>query len=78
MAKELSQLTGKNITQVVIKAIREQLAIECRRIKADRQGLGSALKALSDEYQALVPKDRREGDEILYDEMGLPKAQPGS
>jgi len=75
MAKELSQLTGENLTQVVIKAIREQLELERSRIKARRKGVGSALKALAAEYQALPKKDLRDVDEILYDEWGLPKKQ---
>lgn len=73
MAKELSQLTGENLTQAVIKAIREQLELERSRARARRQGLGSELKALAKEYQALPKKDSREGDEILYNKMGLPK-----
>jgi antitoxin VapB len=75
MAKELSQLTGENVTQVIIKAIREQLELEHRRIKAHRQGVGNSLRALSEEYQALPKKDPRDSDEILYDELGLPRSQ---
>ena len=75
MAKELSQLTGENLTQAVIKAIREQLELERSRIRTRRQGIGSALKALATEYQALPKKDLRDPNEILYDERGLPKNQ---
>lgn len=71
LAKELSELTGRSVTEVVTDALRERLEREKRaRSKA---GVADKLKRLAEECAALPVLDPRDPDEILYDEYGLPK-----
>ncbi len=75
MAKELSRLTGENLTQAVTRAIKQSLEFERTRNLKEREGLGAKLQALAKEYQGITKLDTRSADEILYDEHGLPKSQ---
>ena len=74
LVKELARETGQSMTAAVADAVRERL----ERIRAERGGgpidveRGLALlreirERLGDEYLA------QDFDELLYDEMGLPK-----
>ena len=76
MAKELSLLTGENLTQAVMRALEQRLAQEHARIRSNRKGIGKQLKALAREYQTLPKSDKRHAEEILYDANGLPQCQP--
>lgn len=76
MAKELSRLTGENLTQAVTRAIEQRLERERSARRADRAGLALRLQALAAECAALPDGDPRPADEILYDEHGLPKDRP--
>ena len=76
MAKELSRLTGENLTQAVTRAIALRLEKERKQRLESRKGLGLQLLALAREYQNLTKLDNRQPDDILYDEFGLPKKQP--
>ncbi len=68
LARELAELTGESLTDVVITALRRRLADE-RRVRARRTSLTDILATA----HALPVLDRRTEEEILgYDEQGLP------
>ena len=73
MARELSHLTGENMTQTVTNAIAERLERERARVQKNRKGIGAQLQALADKCTALPILDDRSPDDILYDENGLPR-----
>lgn len=70
LARELAGVTGENLTEAVIVALRERIDRE-----RDRRGLSKSekLRRLVEEYRALPVLDDRNPDEIIgYDENGLP------
>lgn len=73
MAKELARLTGESMTEAVIKALEQRLADERRRQIEARGDLASRLAPILERAQSRAVLDERSGDEILYDENGLPK-----
>jgi antitoxin VapB len=71
LARELAELTGRSVTEVVADSLRERLEREKRaRSKA---GVAEKRKELADEVSRLPVLDDRDPDEILYDEYGLPE-----
>ena len=73
LAKELSQLTGENITQAVTRSLQERLGKIRKHMKSERKGLANRFLAIGNQCAALPTLDNRSGDEILYDENGLPR-----
>ncbi len=72
MAKELSRLTGKTLTEVVREALRERLAKE-QRSKPDPY-LKERLLEIARQCAALPVLDPRSAEEIIgYDEWGVPR-----
>ena len=70
LAKELSKLTGENLTLTVTLALRERLARERRRRRTD--DIAGRLMKIGARFAAL-PETGRSPDEILgYDAHGLP------
>lgn len=73
MAKELARLRGTSMTEAVIEALERQLEEERQRTVEERGSLESQLRPFIAKMKALPVLDSRPGDEILYDEDGLPK-----
>ena len=73
LARELSRITGENVTQAVIRAVKERLEKLRVKKKNSRQGIADQLLAIGDQCAALPVIDHRAPDDILYDETGLPK-----
>lgn len=72
LARELAARTGESLTQAVVKALRERLQREKRRVRGPR--LSEELRAIGERCAALPVLDPRTPDEILgYDERGLPR-----
>ncbi|MCY7301429.1 MAG: type II toxin-antitoxin system VapB family antitoxin [Ilumatobacteraceae bacterium] len=68
LARELADLTGESLTDVVITSLQLRLADE-RRVRARRTSLDDILACA----HALPILDHRTDDEILgYDDRGLP------
>ena len=71
LARAVAQRTGETITHAVITALRERLARE--EIKAqDVESLVQEAMAIGSHFAALPALDKRSGDELLYDDDGLP------
>lgn len=70
LARRLTSLTGKSITEVVTEALREKLAREeGRRYK----GLSAELLAIGARCASLPDLDTRSPEEIIgFDENGIP------
>ena len=73
MATELSRLTGESLTQAVLTALERRLDEERRRKVAERGDLASRLAPIVARANERPALDDRPGDDILYDEDGLPK-----
>jgi antitoxin VapB len=71
LAKELADLTGRSVTDVVTDALRERL--ERERKARSKAGVAERLRELAEEFSQLPVLDDRDPDEMLYDEYGLPK-----
>ena len=71
LALELSRITGESVTDAVIASLRERLDRE-RKAKS-REGLAARLMEIGRHAASLPVLDPRDPDEILYDELGLPK-----
>jgi antitoxin VapB len=75
LAKELAAVTGESVTAAVTVAIRERL----ERIRAERaddpEARAQRILELAAEMRSRAPAGYfdQDFDEILYDEMGLPK-----
>ncbi len=70
LARRLAQRTGLNITDVIIRALREELRREEGRATAP--DLAAELMEIGRRCAALPDLDRRSEDQILgYDERGL-------
>ncbi len=72
LAKQLAKLTGENMTEAVIKAVRERLA----RLRQQREPeLAERLAEIGKECAAHLKEPFRSVDhgELLYDERGLPR-----
>ncbi len=78
LARELARLTGEDVSRAVVRAIEERLARERRRVAAPSRGVADALLALGAMCARLPEVDARNGDAILYDDEGLPKAREGA
>ncbi len=72
LAKELSLLTGENITTAVTEALREKLS---RLKKEGSVSLSDQLLAIGKRCAEQVKKSKYKMliDDDLYDELGLPK-----
>lgn len=71
LARQLAALTGENLTETVVRALRERLSRH--QLPAQRRKAGTELAKLADKLSKLPVRDPRPADEILgYDESGLP------
>jgi antitoxin VapB len=71
LVRQLSALTGENLTEAVVVALRERLARQQPRAKTGRAG--TELARLAAKLSKLPVRDARSAEEILgYDENGLP------
>lgn len=73
MVKELAELTGESMTEVVIHAVEQRLAEERAKRRKGREGMAADLRAIGEALQKTPLYDNRRPDDILYDEHGLPK-----
>lgn len=72
LARELSELTGESLTDVIIAALRERLEREVGR--RHDFGLKEEIARIQRRVAQLPRLDDRSDDEILgYDEHGLPR-----
>jgi len=75
LAKELAAATGESMTQAVTEAIRERLV----RLRSEHEGDVAARSARIMELAKVIHDGAPPGywdqdfDELLYDELGLPK-----
>ena len=76
LASELARLTGEDLSRAVVRAIEERLAR--LRVAESREGLAGRLLALGEACGRLPVLDERSGDEILYDDEGLPRRREAS
>jgi antitoxin VapB len=71
LAHRLAEATGETVTEAVTVALRERFErVERHR---DRAGLAERLMQIGRRVASLPDLDSREPDDILYDELGLPK-----
>jgi antitoxin VapB len=67
LARELSELTGESLTEVVVVSLEQRLAAERRRLRP------RSVDDLVDGFQRCANGDLRRADEIIgYDQHGLP------
>lgn len=72
LARELAAATGENLTEAVLKALRERLSRE--RSKQQGLSLAEELMEIGKRCAALPRLDDRAPEEIIgYDEHGLPR-----
>jgi antitoxin VapB len=72
LARELADLTGESLTEVVIEALRERLQRESGRMLSF--GLREDLVRIQQRIAKLPRLDPRSDEEIIgYDEIGLPR-----
>jgi antitoxin VapB len=67
LAREIAELTGQSVTEVVLRALREQRA----RFKDESDR--AEFRRLSEEISARIRGVEILTDSDLYDEMGLPR-----
>jgi antitoxin VapB len=67
LARQLSELTGESLTEVVVVSLERRLAAERRRLR------WRPVDDLVDRFQRCAGGDPRHADEIIgYDQHGLP------
>jgi len=67
LARELSEITGESLTEVVVASLEQRLATERRRLRPRR------VDDLVARFQQCAAGDARDADEIIgYDQHGLP------
>ncbi len=71
MAAQLAHLTGESMTQAVTEAIRQRL--EREKGKHGRSGVARKLMNIGRRCASRPVADSRLPDEILYDELCLPR-----
>ena len=72
LAREVSQLTGESLTQVVRTALAERLVRERLRRGLPKESLAEQLDALAMEFPPLADiESRAHGEAIEYDENGM-------
>lgn len=70
LAADLATLTGESKTEAVINALKERLEIVRR--KRRRPHVLDRLNEIAQHCASLPILDNRSGDELLYDEHGMP------
>jgi len=77
LAKAISERTGESLTEVVTRALREQLSREDAGGRLTLEAKAERLRRIREvveRYSALPVLDDRDPDEIIgYDENGLPR-----
>ncbi len=71
LAREVARRTGETMTGAIVTALRDRLAREQRKTH-DVEALVEEAMAIGRHCASLPVRDPRSGDEILYDEHGLP------
>lgn len=72
LARQLAELTGKRITDVVKESLKDRLELELRH--RGRKIDWDTLRKLQAKVKAMPVLDDRSPDELLeYDEYGLPR-----
>lgn len=71
LARQLAEATGENLTEAVIRALRDRLeSIRGRRLAG---GLQDEIARMQDRIAGLPRLDQRSDEEIVgYDDRGLP------
>jgi antitoxin VapB len=69
--RQLARLTGESMTEAVDRAVTERL--ERIRRNRNQEQLAKQLLQIGRECAALPVLDRRNPEDMLYDEYGLPK-----
>jgi antitoxin VapB len=73
LATELAKLTGDTLTEAVTKALREKIA-RVKKREPDPKLLEDMTRIAREISSRMSPEDKAlDIDELLYDEMGLPK-----
>ena len=70
LATAVSKLTGESKTQAVITSLRQRL--EREKQLQDKDQLRKDLKGIAEKCASYPDIDIRSGDELLYDDDGLP------
>ena len=70
LANELAQLTGETKTEAVRKAL--SIRLQLLKQQKETEGLAEELNEIAKHCAKLPVLDKRSGDEILYDNDGLP------
>ncbi|WP_420125584.1 type II toxin-antitoxin system VapB family antitoxin [Longimicrobium sp.] len=71
LAREIADLTGESLTDVVTTALRDRLSVIRRQ--TERMGLMSDIRQIQAFVASLPDVDHRTPEEIIgYDELGLP------
>ena len=75
LVKELSDETGESMTQAVIAAVRERLERIRTERDADVEARAARIMELAKAIHDGAPPGywKQDFDELLYDELGLPK-----
>lgn len=71
LARQLAALTGESLTDAIRIALEERLARQQR--PARQYPMHAAVRRLQERLASLPVIDATPGDELLYDEYGLPK-----
>ncbi len=72
LARELASMKDWSLTQAVINALSRAIEDEKQKSIQEKKGLKDELMAIGQQFSQLQELDPRSGDEILYDENGLP------
>jgi antitoxin VapB len=72
LAHALADATGESLTDAVGNALRERLE-HVQRTKSSRTRLLREVRQIQQTVASLPIRDARDPDQILYDDVGLPK-----
>ena len=73
LAQQLAQMTGENVTQAIKHALQARIDQLHQQAQKKRHGLAARMLQMGEDFAALPDLDARSGDDILYDENGLPR-----
>ena len=73
LAADIAKLTGETLTEAVTQALRER-AERLKTKKFDQKKFDELMRIADDMASRMTPEQKALNiDELLYDEMGLPK-----
>lgn len=73
IAREVSQMTGETITGAILTALKARQQLLQKQKERDFQKWKSEINEIVNRVAQLPVLDNRSHEEMLYDEMGLPK-----